>query len=79
MTGLESILKQIESDGQKEAEEQLTAARAKADEISEKAKAEGAEKVRAALKDGEGQPAAHRRGCGGRQRVPGECPGQGIF
>lgn len=53
MTGLESILKQIESDGQKEAEEQLTAARVKADEISEKAKAEGAEKVRAALKDGE--------------------------
>lgn len=53
MTGLESILNQIASDGQKEAEEQLSAARAKAAEITEKAKAEGAEKVRAALKDGE--------------------------
>ena len=53
MTGLESIINQIAGDGQKEAEEILAEARGKADEIAEDFKAQGAEKVRAVLKDGE--------------------------
>lgn len=53
MTGLESIINQIAGDGQKEAGEILAEARKKADEIAENAKAQGAEKVRAVLKDGE--------------------------
>lgn len=53
MTGLESIINQIAGDGQKEASEILAEARTKAGEIAEDAKARGAEKVRAVLKDGE--------------------------
>ncbi len=53
MTGLESIINQIAGDGQKEAGEILAQAKQKADEIAENAKSEGAEKVRAVLKDGE--------------------------
>ncbi len=53
MTGLESIINQIAGDGQKEASEILAEARTKAGAIAEAAKARGAEKVRAVLKDGE--------------------------
>ncbi|WP_322169583.1 V-type ATP synthase subunit E [Acutalibacter caecimuris] len=53
MTGLDSIISQIAGDGQKEAEEILAEARKQAGEIADNAKSEGAEKVRATLKDGE--------------------------
>lgn len=53
MTGLESIINQIAGDGRKEADEILAEARQKVDGIAEDAKARGAEKVRAVLKDGE--------------------------
>lgn len=53
MTGLESIINQIAGDGRKEAGEILDEARKKVDEIAGDAKARGAEKVRAVLKDGE--------------------------
>ena len=53
MTGLESIINQIAGDGQTEASEILAEARTTAGEIAEDAKARGAEKVRAVLKDGE--------------------------
>lgn len=53
MTGLESILSQIAGDGQKEAEELLSEAKAKAGEITQKAQEEAKEKAAAVLKDAE--------------------------
>lgn len=53
MTGLETIISQIGGDAQREAEEQLTAARAKADEIIAAAKDEAARKAQAVIRDGE--------------------------
>ncbi len=53
MTGLESIIGQITSDGQKEAQAQLDQAKEQAAQIAQKAQDEAAVKVRAALKDGE--------------------------
>lgn len=53
MTGLETILSQISGDAQREAEEQLSAARARADEILAAAKEEAAEKSQEIIKDGE--------------------------
>ena len=53
MTGLESIINQIAGDGQREADEILAEAKKQADAVAEDYKAQGAEKVRAVLKDGE--------------------------
>ncbi len=53
MTGLETILNQINSDAREEADRQLEAARSQAHEILEAAKADAAAKSQAVLKNGE--------------------------
>ncbi len=53
MTGLETILNQISGDAQKEADEQLSAARDKAEKVLAAAKKEAEKRVQDILKDGE--------------------------
>lgn len=53
MTGLESILSQIDSDARTESEDLLSAARAKAEGLTAKAREEASQKAKAMLQDGE--------------------------
>ncbi len=60
MTGLETILSQIQDDAQREAEEQLSAAKSEAAKILEAAKAEAQQKSQAVLQEGEQKAQAIR-------------------